>query len=357
MNKHIYLIAFFLFVFTGLYAQPERVGQAGATQLLINSWTKSAGFNGINVSNTDGIESVGINVAGLGSTTSTELVFSYTNWLMGSQISINTFGVSQALGANGGVMGLSVMAFSLGDFVRTTEAQPNGELGTFSPSYMNIGLSYARKFTEKIYVGLTGRIVTESTPDVRASGFAFDAGIQYRTGKEDRLKLGITLRNVGPTMKFAGDGLSGRVTFEPNNPFSTSVEIPTDDFELPSVLSIGGSYDFFLGDKHKIGVLGGFISNSFYYNQTGIGLQYQYSKYLMLRGSFLYEKGIFGDLGVDRYNAFTGAAVGATFQVPFKTKREDDDGNPIFSIFALDVAYRTTNPFNGTLNIGARIAL
>ena len=152
--------------------------------------------------------------------TGTELLFSHTLWLVGSDISINTFGFSQSLGSDGSTLGLLINAFNMGDFIRTTEANPDGDLATFSPTYLNVGLTYARKFTDRIHVGFTGRLINQSTPEVRATGFAFDAGIQYRTGLKDRLKLGIGLRNVGPTMKFTGDGLARRVTVESQNDYT-----------------------------------------------------------------------------------------------------------------------------------------
>lgn len=357
MKKILLIIAPLLLCSLIATAQPERIGQAGASQLLINSWLKSAGVNAVNVGSVSGIESTGNNPGGLATTQSTELVFAHSRWLMGSDISINTFGFSQSLGGNGSVLGLSVMSFSLGEFVRTTTDQPNGTLGTFSPAYLNIGLSYAKKFTDRIYVGTTMRMFHQSTPDVAANGVAFDAGIQYRTGIKDRLKLGISLRNVGPTTKFAGDGLSGRVLFQNSNPYTTAVEIPTEKFELPSVLTMGASVDAFLGDKNTITFMGAYISNSFFYNQAGVAIEYKYSNIFMLRGGFLYEQGIFGEIGEDRFNAYTGPAAGATIQVPFKTGRIDDEGNPLYSKFSLDANYRVTNPFSGTFGLGARIDL
>ncbi|TAE54750.1 MAG: hypothetical protein EAZ89_06365 [Bacteroidetes bacterium] len=336
---------------------PERIGQAGATELLINSMPRSSAFNGLDIGNSDGIEASQVNPAGVARTTGTELLFSHTRWLVGSDININTFGFSQSLGANGGSIGLLINAFSLGDFVRTTVNQPDGTLGTFSPTYLNIGLTYAKKFTERIHVGTTVRIISESTPEVSASGVALDAGIQYRTGEKDRVKLGIALRNVGPTMRFGGDGLAGRVQVQTGNDYTTIINIPTSRFELPTVLSMGGSYDFFLGKDHTVTALAGFMSNAFYYDQGGVGLAYRYKQFVILRGSFLYERGIFGKIvGVDgRYNAHTGYATGATFQIPFKAGKKDASGNPAFSTFSLDMSYRTSNPFGGTFVFGGRI--
>lgn len=338
-------------------AQPERVGQAGATELLINTMPRSSALNGLDIGSTDGIEAAMVNPAGIARTTGTELLFSHARWLVGTDIGVNVFGFSQSLGPDAGTLGLNINAFSLGDFVRTTVNQPDGQLGTFRMTYFNIGISYAKKFTDRIHVGTTVRVINQSTPEVGATGVAFDAGIQYRAGRKDRIKLGIALRNVGPTMQFTGDGLANRVLFQSNNDYTSTVNLPTATFEIPTVLSMGGSYDFFLGDALTLSTTAAFISNSFYFNQGGLGLALNYKDYVVLRGSFLYEPGIFGEvIGVDgRYNAYTGFATGATFQIPVRNGKLDANGNESFSAFSLDMSYRTTNPFGGTFVFGARI--
>ena len=125
MKKYLLLICLILPAFA-LYAQPEDVGQAGGMQLSINSWARSSGLMGMNGASVDGIESNGINPAGLATTNNTELVFSSTRWLIGSDVNINTFGFSQKLGDGGSVIGLTVNSFSLGDIVlRDIEAAIN----------------------------------------------------------------------------------------------------------------------------------------------------------------------------------------------------------------------------------------
>ncbi|MDX1906259.1 MAG: PorV/PorQ family protein [Bacteroidia bacterium] len=356
--KQYILLACVTVLFTGTaWAQSERTGQAGATQLLINSMPKSSGFNGTDVASTEGIESGQLNPAGIARTEGTELLFAHTRWLRPSDIGINSFGFSQAIGRNGAALGVNVNAFSLGEFIRTTTDLPDGTLGSFSPTFLNIGISYAKKFTDHIYVGTTARIISESTPEVSASGIAFDAGIQYRTGKKDRLRLGIALKNVGPTMRYGGDGLTFRVQVEPDNDFTSSSAIPTARFELPAVLNMGAAYDFLLGNHNTVTVNGAFIANSFYLNQGGVGLAYNYHDVLILRYGFLYEQGIFGKvIGVDgRYNVHTGHAAGGTVQIPFKTGRVNSAGDPAFSTVSLDFSYRTSNPFSGTFVFGGRI--
>lgn len=290
----IFGFAFLTVASLAFAGNPERTGQAGATQLLINSWGRSSGLNGINIGGTSGIESVINNPAGLATTRRTELVFAHTRYLVGTDININSFGVSQAL-KNSGVIGLYVTAFDLGNFPITTEDNPDGTLGDFSPTFLNLGLSYGRKFTDHIYVGATLKLVQESIFDVGATGVAFDAGVQYRTSFKDdehpdRLKLGVSLRNIGSTMRYGGDGLTFRSNRNDN--FTSLSARPTAEFEMPSVLSLGVSYDFYFGDN-RFTPMGTFISNAFSLDNIGVGAEVSIKDYIQLRYSFLYERDIF----------------------------------------------------------------
>jgi hypothetical protein len=354
MKKLLVIFAVAALMTTGVNAgNPDRAGQAGATQLLINGWARNTGFNGINIGSCYGIESVINNPAGLATTRRTELVFSHTRWLTDAGIGINNFGFSQAL-KKAGVIGIYVSAFDLGEFIRTTEDHPEGDLGTFSPTYMNLGFSYAKKFTDHIYVGMTMKAVHESIYDVAANGLAFDAGVQYRTNlgskdslHADKLKIGISLRNIGTTMKYGGDGLSFRTNRDED--FTSLAARPSAEFEMPSVLNMGISYDFYPGDDHRLTALGAFISNTFSHDQLGVGFEYSFKDILMVRYSFLYEEDILSK--EDRMTAFTGHAMGASVEIPFKSSKNTK------SKFGLDYSYRSSNPFSGVHCIGARIDL
>ena len=152
------------------------------------------------------------------------------------------------------------MSLDFGDIQRTTVQNPNGGLGTFSPQFMNIGLSYAKKFTDRISGGVTLRLISESIADISANGFSFDAGIHYETGSRKQAKFGIALKNIGTGLSFNGDGdditLMGEM-------YESTFEVRSQKFELPALLNIGGSYDFLLADDHNVMLCLNFTSNAF----------------------------------------------------------------------------------------------
>lgn len=356
------LVSATTFCFAG---NEQRAGQAGASELLINPWARSTGWGGANSAGIRGLEALHVNVAGTAFTKKTELIFTRTNWLAGTGININSFGLSQKVGESG-VLSLSLMNMNFGDIEITTVEIPEGGIGTYRPNYTNIALAYAKEFSNSIYGGLVVKIINEKTADLSASGICFDAGIQYLTGigknklgkkNRDNLHFGISIKNVGPTMRFKGDGLSFRGAVPPKDIVMT-VESRSAEFELPALIMIGGMYDFFLAQKvdtvadkirsdHRISLAANFTSNSFTKDQYHGGLEYSFKEIVMIRCGYIYEKGI--TKYDTRSTCFTGPTVGASVQIPLSKEKG--------STFSIDYSYRDTNPFNGVHSIGAKITL
>lgn len=324
----------------------QRSGQAGASELLINPWARSSGWGGINTASVSGLEATFINVAGMSETENTEFLFSSTSWF--GDININAFGFSKKM-EDDAVIGLSVMSMAFGDIDITTTEQPEGTGATFSPSYMNIGLSYAKKFTDNISCGTTVRMISESIPDMKASGVSLDAGVQYVAGEDRQIKFGISLKNVGPKLQFSGDGNDLRNTNDESHgqDYAMTYDLRAAAFELPSSLNIGGSYDFHIDQDSRLTFAGNFTSNSFTKDQFGIGAEYGYKSYFMLRAGYVYEDGITNDFSNGRTTAFTGLNFGASFELPMSNGTS----------FGLDYSFRAADPLASPHSIGARITL
>jgi hypothetical protein len=322
----------------------DRAGQAGGQSLLVNPWARSNGWAGANSANSVGLEAMFLNVAGTAFTKKTEIMFAHNQYMVGSGTNINSFGFTQRVGETG-VLGMGIVAMDFGNLMVTTVNMPEGGLGTFKPNYLNLGVSYAKEFSNSIYGGIALKVVSESTSDIGAQGVALDAGVKYVTGDNNKVKFGIALKNVGPRMSYKGDGLAFRGVV-PSTGTNMTVEQRSESFDLPSLVNIGGSYDFLFDEKNRLTVAGNFTSNSFTKDQYSVGLEYGFRNMLLLRGGYVFENGISDDL--NRSTAYTGPAGGFTFEVPLNDKG---------TTFSFDYAYRFTNPFNGSHVIGARINL
>ena len=364
-NKILRNIIAGLFVMSSVVAfagNPDRTGQSAAGQLLINPWGRTAGWGGVGIAMTTGIEANFSNIAGTAFVKGTELEYTNTRWLVGSDATINAFGVSQNLG-NIGVLTLSLATMSVGDILITTYEQPEGGVGYFKPSMMNINLGYAKSFSDAIHAGVNFKLISESIADISATGFAIDAGIQYVSGDDDQIHFGVTLKNIGLPMHFSGDGFSVRGVVD-NSTVSQSLETRAAEYELPSLLAIGIGYDFYFGgestnsfvkktDKrkdnamHRITAAASFTSNAFTKDQDTIGAEYGFNQIFEVRGAYAFESDIFDDDA--RTNVLTGASFGASLYVPLgkQTSRQ----------VAIDYSYRFTDPFDGCHSFGVRIGL
>jgi hypothetical protein len=217
---------------------------------------------------------------------------------------------------------------------------------------MNINLAFAKSFSNSISGGFNLKIISESIKDMDGIGVALDAGIQYVTGPFDNVHFGITLKNIGPTMKFSGDGLSFKAFLVQGSTQQFTMVQRVDDFELPTQLSIAAAYDWLFAETNRLTIAGNFSSNSFTNDQITGGLEYAWKEMFMIRAGYTWEKGIWAKGGVENtdecMNINRGLSAGVSVKVPLSKK---ENGMKL----AVDYSYRDTYTFNGTHSVGARI--
>lgn len=357
MKRIIVMLSAVFFIGEQAFAgNPDRRGEAGAAELLMNGWGRSSGLWSMNSADVHGIEAERINPAGIAFTEKTELAAAYTMWLQGSGVGVAHAGVAQNVKDN--VFALSIQALNLGAIDKTTTTNPEGGIGTYKPAFINIGVSYARKFSNSISGGVTLRLIDEGLGNLNAFGFCVDAGLQYVTGPKDNIHFGVSLRNVGTPMKFSGDALATSVAIVSTSTYQLTEESKVNKFELPTQLNIGAAYDIWMGTKkeikpkvfiqdYRLTALVNFTSNAFGYDYYGLGMEFGWKERFMLRAAWRFEKGQFK--AADRLDVYTGLAAGATFDIPFKK-----EGGPRL---AIDYSFRATSPFQGTHSFGLRVNL
>jgi hypothetical protein len=343
LKKISYTALFMGAVGLAFAGNPQRAGSAGAPELLINPWARTSGWGGVDVANIRGVEATFLNIAGIAHTQSTEVAFSNTQWLVDAGISINAAGFNQKVGSNG-VLSANFVAFDYGEWDFTTIENPEGGIGTVSPSTAIIGVGYAQKFTESIRGGVNLKIYNSAIVDMSVTAAAVDAGVQYITGKTDQIKFGITLRNIGPGSRFEGGGQSVTLVTQQGG-YTQEFEERSESFELPTTLSIGGSYDFKF-EEQRVTVAGAFQSNSFEKDIYTLGAEYSIKEIVSLRAGYT----IFDNRDYEvNTTVFSGFNAGASIDVPLS---KDNDNT-----FVLDYAYRATSVLGGVHSIGASFRL
>ncbi|MEM9835436.1 MAG: PorV/PorQ family protein [Bacteroidota bacterium] len=339
--KKIYLIGLLcgLFATTAFAGNPDRQGESGAVQLLMNPWAPSAGLHTNNTSSISGVEAMRLNIAGMGRIQKTQVMAGYTNYLQGTDLALQSVGIASKVGENG-AFGLSIMSLDFGDIPVTTDAQPEGTGALLDISFLNIGFGYSHVFENKVSVGVLFRGVSESTSDISSFGFAIDAGVQYVTGEKDQFKFGISLRNVGSRMTYGGQGLATTALVD-GEEFTLNQRVA--GFEMPSVLNLGASYDLLSNlEKHRITLHGNFTANSFGRDQLGAAIEYAFNEQFILRGGYRSD---IESSDLTEEPLYDGLSAGASVKVPLSKDNRT-------SAFSIDYAYRNTRIYNGTHNIG-----
>lgn len=328
----------------------DRTGSAGSTELLINPWSRSAAFGSAGVANGNGLAAIYTNIAGLAFTTKTELIFDRTSWLSGAGIAINAAGIAQRVNEST-VLSFAVVSMNFGEIYITTPDQPEGGIGTFEPKLNNFNIGFAHEFSNSIYGGLNVKVISQTIANVTGKGVAFDAGIRYVTGEEDHIKFGITLKNVGPTMNVSGDGLASFVLLQTGQ--QATLEQRSAQFELPSLLSIGGSYDYIFSETSKLTGAFAFTANSFSKDEYKLGLDYsmdtEKAAFHILAG-FVYQSDMFKkEFGYEkRLTAMSGLTAGFSVDAIVGENKNN---------LGLQYTYRTANPFNGVHSLGVTLNL
>jgi len=160
------------------------------------------------------------NPAGLGRLTGTEVAAQHLSYLDSMNYEYLSF--VHPLNAPGSEIkrgiGFSMQYLGSGDINRTdidSSGNPvNGgnPIGTYSSHYASYNASYGQSLTDKLAVGLTGKLINAKIDDVSANAYAADLGALYQA--HEKVQLGATLVNMGTQLKFINEGDSLPMAFK-----------------------------------------------------------------------------------------------------------------------------------------------
>jgi Type IX secretion system protein PorV len=261
-----------------------RVGTAGAQELRIPVGAAAIALGGSGVAVGNGLANVYWNPAALAGMDQSEAMVSYSTWL--DDATVNYVAASTRLGTQGNVA-VSLKILNVGDITVTTEDAPEGTGDILTPHFAVLGLTYARRMTDRVLIGGTGHYVSEKVADASATGFAVDLGVQYDTGWRG-LRFGFAMKNVGPNMQYGGPDFERRLTLPGDDPAAQPhvVRLTSASFEIPSYLQMGVAYDFPLAEGRTLALTGAFQGNNFSTDEYRVGAQLDLGSWLALRGGF-----------------------------------------------------------------------
>jgi hypothetical protein len=244
-------------------------GTAGAAQLLIPVGTETVALSGTNVGTVAGIDALFTNVAGLARHNSgLQGTVSTTSYV--ADIDVVYAGMVVAMGETG-TFGLTLKSLDFGEIPKTTALAPEGDGQTFSPSFFTATAGFARAFSDRVNVGVAGKLVSETIEESSATGMALDVGVQYRF-PDAPLTFGVAMKNVGNRMRYDGINLDqDMVPSESESGSGTeSFRIVAENFALPTSLDLSASYEML----DNLTVSTTFTNHSYQTNTLALGAKY-----------------------------------------------------------------------------------
>jgi hypothetical protein len=303
------------------YAGGEnRAGTNAAAELLIPVGARDIAMGGSSIATSSGLDAIFWNPAGLArSNRSASAMFSRMNYI--ADIGIDYVALSAAFEGLG-TLGLSIKSVGIGDIAVTDENNPDGTGQIISPTIVNLGMTYSRLLTDRISVGATATLISERFDRVSATGFAFTAGVQYSgLANVNGLSVGVVVKNIGPQMKFDGDGLLRQGIVNDVLRPGSFYKVEAASFELPSTIEIGLAYSYTMADDNWLTLNGIFQNNNFDADAYKIGAEYNFANTVFVRGGYNFsertkDNGIQASAAFDKTTHIFGFTAGAGIKYP-----------------------------------------
>jgi hypothetical protein len=283
----------------------NRTGTSGATELLIPAGTRYIAMGGAGTAITSGVEALFWNPAGAAKTPFDVGVFaSHMQYI--ADIGVNCAAVSVNV-RSFGVLSLELKGIAFGDISITTADLPDGTGATYSPQFLTLGLTYSLQLTDRVSIGVTGMLISESMDRVSATGVAFSMGVIYdNLVNLHGLSFGVAVKNIGPQMQFDGAGLDVPSTPPGLDRPAYLYRVQAASFEIPTTIELGLGFRTMIGEDHALVFAATFQNNTFSDDEYKAGMEYGYKDLIFIRGGYDYSPAA----DVRRENIF-GASFGA----------------------------------------------
>ena len=282
--RYIKILVLLLILLQLSFGTAPKIGTAAAPQLLIPMGARNVAMGGADISSISGPEAAYWNPAGLGMVKNISFTANYMNYFA----DMNVTYLSAALNTGGlGVLGFSFQAIDIGSWEQTTINSPEGTGKMIDPNYMTVGLSYAKRFTDRILFGANAKVISNSIENMKASGFGFDLGLQYITNFG--FSMGITMKNYGGKMEWDGSDIEFDSDVEGANPNATTrkTKLIMGKADLPASMNIGIGYKYTINEEFNMNFASTFCNESYGINNLRYGTEGTYKDMVFLRAGYI----------------------------------------------------------------------
>jgi hypothetical protein len=286
------------------FATVNKVGSSSALFLKIGMDSRGVAMGEAYSASVMGAPSVFSNPAGLAALGGQEVFVSDAEWLADIRL---IGGVYAFKYRELGTFAFSVLTADYGEMPLVSEHTSDEASGTFTARDIAVGFTYAKKWTDMLYVGGTFKYIDQSIYDYSARGIAFDFGTVYHTGF-NTLRLAMATTNFGPDLTYDGSYVDkyyiGTSHIEEQRLFGSN--------DLPLNFRLGIAYDFELGSDGQVTLALDATHPTDYSERVHLGGEYGWSNTVFFRMGYTAnaeEMGISGGAGVKLDTSFGATAV------------------------------------------------
>ena len=293
-----------IFASSTLFAQ-SKVGTTAAPFLTIAVGARALGMGGAFTATANDATALYWNPAGIAGIEHFTANFVHTEWLV--DLNFDAVGAVLPL-ENAGALGAQLIFLTMPDQEITTNEQREQD-GTglfYSSGSMALSLSFARQFTDRFKLGVTGKYIREWIWHESAATGAVDIGSIYTTSFED-VRIGVSITNFGGRMQMTGRDLTRFYdvdqTREGNNT-SVLAGLQTDKWPLPLTMRFGLAGELIKTDPYRVTLAADAVHPNDNRESVNIGAEGAYKEMFLLRAGYksLFlpdsEEGLTGGIGI-----------------------------------------------------------
>ena len=286
IKKYYIFVLICSFIHTESESSPDvvtKVGTCAANWLKLETGTRAIAMGGAYTAAGDGIAGVPYNPASVAFIRNQSAFFSQTNYV--ADITYNVMGYGRNM-TGSDFFGIHIFSLDSGLMDVTTEE--DGITGEqFKMTAICFRATYAKRLTDRLRVGFTGKYIREDIYTAYMQTFAFDVGSNFNTGLFGFI-IGMSVSNLGPEVKFSGDGLKVELAeeFEQNG----TVQKITEYFSLPMTFRlglmneiIGPNSEYFKNKNHRLIISMDGINPMDYVLYGTAGLEYAWKDIAYIR--------------------------------------------------------------------------
>lgn len=185
----------------------RKSGLTGAAFLKIGVGARATGLGSAYTTVTGDATQMFWNPAGISTDAGMQATLNYNQWI--ADLDHAAVGVTKNFGSFGTV-GIGVVSLGISGIASQRDVVPSfiegfepfdTNTGNYDYSDIAVGVSWARNVTNKLALGLTGKLINQSIDDESATAYALDVGAIYNIGYRGA-RIGARLNNLGSDIDF-----------------------------------------------------------------------------------------------------------------------------------------------------------